>query len=147
MRLSLIIIAAFTACLTPSALQAQSDMAPAAMVEERPRLVAARFTAAWCPQCRILEPRLDDVWPEYEDADIERVRFDFTLPHRAPMRARAVEAGIEALYNQLEGRTGFLVLMDRETGEVLETITTEYDREDIGAALDRWLAATADMES
>ncbi len=148
MRFSFILLAALAVLFTPAALQADSDTASTHLAEERPRLVAARFTAAWCSQCRILEPRLDDVWPAYEDANLERVRFDFTLPpRRGAMRQRAVEAGIEDLYSQHEGRTGFLVLLDRETGEVLEMITTEHDRDAISAAFDRAIAATAAIES
>ena len=60
------------------------------------------------------------------------------------MRDIAVEADITELYDRLVGRTGFMVLMDRETGTVFEILTTNYDREHIREALDRWLAVTMD---
>lgn len=146
MRVSLIILALMGAFLAPNFLRADWEHASAQAVEDRPRLVAAMFRASWCTQCRILEPRIEDVRPAYEDAAMEFVRFDFTLGRRSRVRDRAVEAGIEAVYDQLEGRVGFLVLMDRESGQVFEIITTNYDRENIAAAFDRWLAVTDRLE-
>ncbi len=147
MRLSLIIIAAMTVFFAPNFFRASWDSAEAEIVEERPRLVAALFRSSWCGACRIIEPRIEDVREDYEGAAMEFVRFDFTLGRRENLRERAREAGIEDLYDQLEGRTGFLVLMDRDSGQVFEIITTNYNRENIASAFDRWLAVTGRSES
>ncbi|MBR9825763.1 MAG: hypothetical protein GYB36_08175 [Alphaproteobacteria bacterium] len=147
MRFSLIIVALLTAFLAPNFFRGNWDSAQAEAVEERPRLVAALFRSSWCGACRIIEPRIEDVREDYEDAAMEFVRFDFTLGRRDSLRETALEAGIAELYDQLEGRTGFLVLMDRETGQVFEIITTNYNRENIAAAFDRWLAVTTFEEA
>tara|TARA_R110000868_G_scaffold13609_2_gene63227 strand:- start:1347 stop:1799 length:453 start_codon:yes stop_codon:yes gene_type:complete len=145
MRISLIILALMTAFLAPNFMRGDwAEPAQAQTVEERPRLVAAMFRSSWCGSCRILEPRIDDVRPDYADAAVEFVRFDFTLGQRSSVRDIAVEADITELYDRLVGRTGFMVLMDRETGTVFEILTTNYDREHIREALDRWLAVTMD---
>ncbi|WP_339741762.1 thioredoxin domain-containing protein [uncultured Maricaulis sp.] len=141
MRTALIVLALLGAFLAPNFLRGDWA-AQAEAVEERPRLVAAMFRSSWCGACRILEPRIDDVRPEYADAAIEFIRFDFTLGQRERVRELAVEADITELYDELVGRTGFLVLMDRETGTVFEIITTNYDRDHIREAFDRWLAIT-----
>ena len=112
-----------------------------------PRLVAAMFRSSWCSACRILEPRVDDVRAEFDGADIDWVRFNFTWGERDALRGLAVEEGIEPLYDQLAGRTGFLVLMDRETGQVFEIVTMDYGRDQIREALDRWLVVTERLES
>jgi len=145
MRSSLIVLAALAVFLGPNFFRTDweaSTAAQAQTVEERPRLVAAMFRSSWCSACRILEPRVDDVREAYEDAPMEFVRFDFTLGRRGSLREKAEEAGIADLFDELEGRTGFLVLMDRETGQVFEIITTNYNREHIAEAFDRWLAVT-----
>lgn len=146
MRLSLIVLAILAAFLAPNFLRGNWETAAEAQVEERPRLVAALFRSSWCGSCRIIEPRIEDVRENYQDAAMEFIRFDFTLGRRESLRETAVEAGIADLYDQLEGRTGFLVLMDRETGQVFEIITTNYNRENIAAAFDRWLAVTMRVE-
>ena len=112
-----------------------------------PRLVAVMFRSSWCSACRILEPRVDDVRAEFDGADIDWVRFNFTWGERDALRGLAVEEGIEPLYDQLAGRTGFLVLMDRETGQVFEIVTMDYGRDQIREALDRWLVVTERLES
>ena len=143
MRLSVIAIAALAVFMVPNFFRAEWDTAAQAeAVDERPRLVAAMFRSSWCASCRIIEPRIEDVREDYEDAAVEFIRFDFTLGRRGGLRERAEEAGISEVFLELEGRTGFMLLIDRETGQVFEAITTAYDRENIRAALDRWLAVT-----
>jgi thiol-disulfide isomerase/thioredoxin len=141
MRTLFVVLALMGVFLGPNFLR--SDwVAEAETVQERPQLVAAMFRSSWCGACRILEPRIDDVRPDYADAAVEFIRFDFTLGQRDSVRELAVEADITGLYDRLVGRTGFMVLMDRDTGTVFEIITTNYDREQIREALDRWLAVT-----
>ena len=143
MRLSVIAIAALAVFMVPNFFRAEWDTAAQAeAVDERPRLVAAMFRSSWCASCRIIEPRIEDVREDYEDAAVEFIRFDFTLGRRGGLRERAEEAGISEVFLELEGRTGFMLLIDRETGQVFEAVTTAYDRENIRAALDRWLAVT-----
>jgi thiol-disulfide isomerase/thioredoxin len=144
MRTALIILALAAAFLAPNFLRSDwaAEAETAQAEQERPRLVAAMFRSSWCGACRILEPRIDDVRPDYADAGVEFVRFDFTLGQRQSVRDLAVEAGITELYDELVGRTGFMVLMDRDSGTVFEIVTTNYDREHIREALDRWLSVT-----
>lgn len=143
MRVLLVVIAVLGVFLGPNFFRAswESEAAEIAAAE-RPRLVAAMFRSSWCSSCRILEPRVDDVRADYGDDAIEFIRFDFTMGRREALHERADEAGIADLYTRLEGRTGFMVLMDRETGQVFEIITIAYDRDQIRAALDRWLLVT-----
>lgn len=142
MRFYIILATALAVFFSPNFFRADWDHARAdAAVEEtaEPRLVAAMFRSSWCSSCRILEPRIEDIRPDYEDSAVEFIKFDFTLGRRGGLRERAEEEGIVDLFDQLEGRTGFLVLMDRETGQVFEIVTMAYDRDNIRAALDRWL--------
>ena len=137
---------AFAVFMAPNFLRTGWESAAEAQVEDEPRIVAALFRSAWCGACRVLEPRVEDVRAEYEDAPIDWVRFDFTLGRRGGLREQAVEAGIESLYDELEGATGMLVLYDRRSGHALEIITMRYDRAQIRAALDRWLELIEEVE-
>ena len=118
--------------------------APAAAQEDaEPRLAAAVFRSSFCGPCRIIEARLDDVRPDYAGAAMDWVEFDFTFGARASLAERAEAERLSALYGQLAPRTGFIVLVDRETGQAIEIITARYGREQMRAALDRALAITA----
>ena len=144
MRLIAAVLAGLALFLGPNFVRAAWDGAGPA---GEPRLVAAMFRSSWCGACRVLEPRVDDVRDEYDGAAIDWVRFNFTWGQRDGLRDLAVAEGIAPLYDELAGRTGFLVLMDRETGQVFEIVTMDYDRDRIREALDRWLVVTERLES
>lgn len=115
----------------------------AAQSSDEPRLAAAVFRSAFCGQCRVIEARLDDVRPDYAGAAMEWVEFDFTFGARGALAERAAAERLSGLYGQLAPRTGFIVLVDRETGQAIEIITARYGRDQMRAAFDRALAITA----
>lgn len=144
MRLALTIIAIIALFLGPNFVQATWE---GEATDTEPRLVAAMFRSSWCGACRVLEPRVEDVREEMTDAPIDWVRFNFTWGERDGLRQLAVAEGIAPLYDRLAGRTGFLVLVDRETGQVFEIVTMDYGREQIREALERWLHVTERLDS
>lgn len=152
MRFAALILAALALFLGPNFVRAAWDE-PAATERagfgqaEQPRLVAAMFRSSWCSACRILEPRVDDVRAEFADAPIDWVRFNFTWGERDGLRELAIAEGIEPLYDQFAGSTGFLVLMDRDSGQVFEIITMRYGRAEIREALERWQIVVERLES
>lgn len=118
----------------------------AAIAGDEPRLVAATFRSAWCGPCRVLEPHIEAAARVYDGAPIEFIRFDFTYGERGALARRAEAEGIEDVYADHAGATGFMLLIDRETGDVLARITMRYRQQDIAAAIDRALEITARRE-
>ncbi len=105
-----------------------------------PRVIAASFTSAWCSSCRILEPRLAEAMPAFKSAAIEFVEFDFTFGETEALAARAAEQGLTRLYDANKGATGFTVLVDARSGEIIDTLTMHFSVADIKGALKRALA-------
>jgi len=150
MRLSLIQIGLMAAFLAPNFFRGNWDSAAVASVSEpasEPRLVAAMFRSSWCSACRIIEPRVEDVREDYEDAAVDWVKFDFTLGRRDGLREMAEAEGLLSIYDEAVGSTGFMLLIDRETGQVFEMITMDYGRDQIREALDRWLHVIERLEA
>ncbi|WP_291842829.1 thioredoxin family protein [Maricaulis sp.] len=151
MRISLILIAALAVFMAPNFFRSSWDGAAEAEIAEtaatEPRLVAAMFRSSWCSACRIIEPRVEDVRTEYEDAAIGWVKFDFTLGRRDSLAELAEAEGLSGIYSEAAGSTGFMLLIDRETGQVFEMITMDYDRDQIREALDRWLHVVERLEA
>ena len=114
--------------------------------EDDPRLVAALFRSNWCGPCKILEPRYERVMSAYETAAVERVRFDSSFGRRSALAERASAEGIRRAYDSARGATGFVLLIDRDTQDVLARITVEYSDADIAGALDYALGVIADRE-
>ena len=125
--------------LTSSALaQAPSD---------EPRLVAALFRSNWCGPCKVLEPRYEAMMADYAEAPLERVRFDSSFGRRGALARRARQEGVSAVYEATAGATGFVLLIDRDTGDVLARISMAYSDADIRGALDHALQVIADREA
>lgn len=150
MRLSLVLVSVMAIFLAPNFFRTSWDGAAEADVPaetSEPRLVAAMFRSSWCSACRIIEPRVEDVREEYEDAAVDWVKFDFTLGRRGGLRELAQAEGLLPIYDEAAGSTGFMLLIDRDTGQVFEMITMDYGRDQIREALDRWLHVVERLEA
>lgn len=132
------------ACFIGALAVAVAVKAPTPVVAQKaagaPRVIAASFTSAWCSSCRILEPRLAEAMPAFRDAAIEFVEFDFTFGETEELGARAAAHGLARLYEANKGATGFTVLVDARTGEIIDTLTMNFSVADIRGALKRALA-------
>ncbi|WP_297737162.1 thioredoxin family protein [uncultured Maricaulis sp.] len=150
MRISLILIATLAVFMAPNFFRASWEgtaEAEIAEAESEPRLVAAMFRSSWCSACRVIEPRIEDVRAEYEDAAIDWVKFDFTLGRRDHLAELAEAEGLSTIYSDAAGSTGFMLLIDRDTNQVFEMITMDYGRDQIRDALDRWLVVVERLEA
>lgn len=137
------ILALALIALTPAPAPAQAS--PPTI--EEPRLVAALFRSNWCGPCKILEPRYERVIQAYPPASVEQVRFDSSFGRRRALAERASEEGIRAAYETARDATGFVLLIDRETQDILARITVEYSEADMAGALEYALDVIADREA
>lgn len=117
---------------------------PATKVEQafegRPELVAATFSSAWCPPCRILKPRLAKALPAFRNAPVKFVDYDFTFGEIEKLRKEAAADGLGAAFDRYSKATGFTLLVDAETGEVIDILTIDYSAKAMRASIERALA-------
>lgn len=106
-----------------------------------PEIIAASFVSAWCASCKILEPRLAKAMPAFAEAPVKFEALDFTFGATPELAERAAADGYAVVYARYAGATGFTLLIDRQSGEVLDKLTmsdTEQSiRARIGAALEK----------
>ncbi len=110
-----------------------------------PEVVAATFSSSWCSACKILKPKLAKVIPDFESKPIEFIEFDYTLGRPKEYRKVAIEYGFGDAYDRYEGGTGFTLLIDRETGEVIDMLTMSFSKSAMRAAIAQ--AITVSSES
>ena len=102
---------------------------PSALSAE-PTVKIINFTADWCPNCRILNPRLDEAIAAFEPGSIERIDLDVTQIRRdsSPIERAKVETDARLLadqhkaaylWNWYGGITGSAVAISADTGEAL----------------------------
>lgn len=106
-----------------------------AAYDGEPEVIAATFASAWCSACKILKPKLAKVIPGFKDEPVAFVEFDFTFGPRDEMKAEADKYGLGELYERNKGATGFTVLVDRDTGAVLDTLTMNFSEDAMRAAI------------
>lgn len=100
-----------------------------------PQLIAATFRSAWCSSCKILEPNLQKAMPEFADKAVEFVEFDFTFGDNEELAALAAAHDLTRLYEANKGATGFTVLVDAETGAIVDTLTMNFTAKDMTRAI------------
>lgn len=90
-----------------------------------PKVVAVKLHADWCGKCRAMEGPLRAARAALVDEPVLFVTFDFTDQSTAKQAEfLASLTGYEAIWETYERRTGFSILVNAETGEMLGEVRT-----------------------
>lgn len=100
-----------------------------------PEIIAVTFSSAWCSSCKILKPRLAKIIPEFSDQPVKFVELDFTLGQRAEIAQQAQAEGLGDIYPRFKGATGFTLLVDHDTGEIVDMLTINLNQNAMRAAI------------
>ncbi len=110
-------------------------------IAEEPEIIAATFSSAWCSACKILEPRLKTVIPDFADDPVKFVKLDFTLGQRGAVADKAEREGLGDIYPDYKGATGFTLLVDADTGQIVDSLTIKHSEQAMRAAIAQAIAA------
>lgn len=115
------------------------------VADRPPELVAATFSSEWCASCKVIAPRLAAVAPDFAEKPVRFAELDFTFGRRGDLEQKAAALGLGELYPRFKGATGFTLLVDAETGEIIDTLTINHSEKAMRAAIAQALAiASAD---
>lgn len=103
-------------------------------VSVKPMIYAVMMHADWCGTCKALDPKITQAREKgkLDSKNLLFVQLDLTnetTTHQAAMMAAAL--GITELFDSNAGKTGFMLLIDAETGEKIARITNKLDVESI----------------
>jgi thiol-disulfide isomerase/thioredoxin len=107
-----------------------------------PVLKIINFTADWCPNCQILNPRMDEAIEAFEDGAIQRVDLDMTKARRGTPQLEAMQVHTDAinlagehkaayLWDWYGGVTGIAVVIAADNGEPLSCFMRTLSVEDM----------------
>ncbi|MEQ1929690.1 MAG: thioredoxin domain-containing protein [Parvularculaceae bacterium] len=118
----------------------QPAASAAASFNGKPELIAATFNSQWCSSCKILKPRLHKVIADFDGRPVKFVEYDLSFG-RDHARANAVADGLGDVYERFSTATGYTLLIDAETGEIIDMLTINHSvtvmQEAVSAALAR----------
>lgn len=108
---------------------------------EKPDVVGVLFYADWCGSCKVLDPKIEAVKSEFADEAILFTRVDMTDEFTKKQSAfLASLLDLDAVYEKNAPKTGFMLLVDKESGKVLGKLTKKLSKEEIAAAIHKSLA-------
>lgn len=91
-----------------------------------PRFLAVSFHADWCASCKALAPKIQTARTRanLDLTDVLFVKLDLTnekTSHQAALLARSL--GIQDLFIQNDGKTGYIAVVEASSGTIISSIT------------------------
>lgn len=116
---------------------ATSPVDDAIPVVDQP-VTAVMFYSNWCAACQILDPKIEAAKPQFAERPVDFVKFNFSyaLVQGAKLQALADEKNLSHLYAANKGKTGFMLLVDPATEQIMDIITLRDGVDDIVQKLD-----------
>lgn len=91
------------------------------------KLLAVKFHADWCGACKAIAPDFKALPGKLEGKSVSFHQFDLTNKETKEKSSElAKELGLETIYNDNQ-KTGFILVIDTKTNQVLETLTRKDD--------------------
>lgn len=96
------------------------------------KVIGVKMYADWCGKCKQMDPKLSEVKPQFKDQPILFTRFDMTNGFTTSQSEKlAGLLGLTDLFQEHKGRTGYMVLLDAQTHEVLKTLKHNQSEEEL----------------
>ncbi len=106
--------------------------------KEQPEVLGVLFYADWCGSCKVLDPEIQKARgkSDLDNEPVLFVRLDLTdATRRYQSSLMATSLGLGDFYKENAGATGFMLLVDAETKEVISMLTKKMDAAAITSAV------------
>lgn len=96
--------------------------------EQEISVIAMYMYADWCGACQAIKPKMEAAKQEFTGKPVLFAKMDMTNDFSAHQsKLLASRLGLLEIFNQNEGKTGFVLLVDANTSEIIGKITTDDD--------------------
>jgi len=126
------------ASVLASALALGEASAECCDAEMGPRLIAVKFHADWCGFCKAMGPVFSELQQKHEELPVLYVELDQTTKSRKRQAAFLAKVmGMDQVWKEHGGKTGFILLIDAKTKRVVEKLTKDQNLKQMGASLQK----------
>jgi thiol-disulfide isomerase/thioredoxin len=123
--------------------QGSGKVTPATVpAAKQPKVIGLMFYADWCGSCKTLDPKLQAVKKEFVDQPILFTRLDLTddaTKHQAALLAGLT--GLDAIYAEHAGKTGFMLLIDAKDRKILGKLVKTQSEDELKAEIKKALGS------
>ena len=112
-------------------------------LERQPEVIAATFSSAWCSACKVLEPKLADIIPGFSTEPVRFVKLNFTFGQGAEQEKIAADLQFKDVYERFKGATGFTLLIDAESGDIIDMLTMDHSKKAMRAIIAQSIAVAS----
>lgn len=114
------------------------------VVTAKPAVYGVMLYADWCGSCKALDPKITQAreGAKLDTQDVLFITLDLTndvAKHQSAMMATSL--GFSEVYEKNAGKTGFMILVDANTGEKLAQVTNKYKPTEIAAKIQESIKA------
>ena len=103
---------------------------------EAPEVIAVKFHADWCGSCKVMGPVFEELQEKFDTQSALYIVLDHTRTYnRRQSQYLATTLGLDKVWAEYGGKTGFILLIDGESRKVLNTLTRENNLKQMGASL------------
>jgi len=101
-----------------------------------PKLIAVKFHADWCGYCKAMGDVYEEMQAKFDRQPVLWITLDQTREHgRTQAEYLAYALNMKDIWSEHGGKTGFILLVNAETGQVMEKLTHEQTLKQMGAKL------------
>jgi len=101
-----------------------------------PQIIAVKFHADWCGYCKQMGSVFEEMQAKYDQQPVLYVTFDQTRDfNRTQSQYLAHAMDLACVWKEHGGSTGFVLLIDAKTKQVVQKLTHEQNLKQMGAAL------------
>jgi len=122
------------ASLAPA--RAEASSAEQDEAQTSARVIAVKFHADWCGYCKAMGDVFQEMQAKFDQQPVLWVTLDHTRENdRKQSEYLAHAMGMQEIWSEHGGKTGFILLVNGKTGEVMDRLGHELSLKEMGAKL------------
>ncbi len=126
-----LIVIMYSAFMSGAWAQAKSSADTAA-----PAVIAVKFYADWCSSCKAMATTYKEFQAKFDTQPVLHVVLDHTREYDRQQSAYlATSLGLSKVWGKYANKTGFILLIDGKTREIITTLTKDHTLKEMGVAL------------